>query len=61
MPELIVSELILNDIAEMLAVHRLQDVPDGKAVVAFAHNHGSETVTGDEANIDMDCEETVDS
>lgn len=55
MPELIVSELTQEDIAEMRAGHRLQDEQDGREVVAPAHDL-DEIATSDGARIDANCE-----
>jgi hypothetical protein len=55
MPELVVSELTQEDIAEMRAGHQLQDEQDGREVVAPA-NGLDEIATSDGAGVGVDFE-----
>lgn len=54
MPELVVSEITQDDIAEMRAAHRLQDQQDGREVASKAHDQDQQTDAN--AVFDIDCE-----
>jgi AraC-like DNA-binding protein len=55
MPELVVSELTQDDIAEMRAAHRFQDEQDGREAISTPHGL-DEIGASDGAGIDVDCE-----
>jgi len=56
MPELVVSELTQEDIAEMRAGHRLQDEQDGRDITNTPYDQAGHAATADGAGVDHDCE-----
>lgn len=54
MPELVVSELTQDDIAQMRAGHRLQDEQDGREVVTITHDQDQQAATSEGNNIDFE-------